>query len=391
MARQYRIVSGDSHLEIDSKWWVDRIPAQHRDRAPRLVRLADGGDAWLVEGRPLRAVPFDLYGGKGRDNWKPFGQSYETTPGTGSPQQRLAEQDRDGIDAEVLFPGISGPPLWRAITDDAAYLATVRAYNDFLAEEYCAADPDRLIGLGAIPWTGVNDAVAEMEHCARKGLKGIALGTFPNGKGYPTREDDRFWAAALDLDMPITVHEELDRSEKRAGPYIQYPNAPKEMLEQISGIREFAGQVAKFGRLGAVNAVQLTMDGVFDRFPELKVFFAETQIGWVPFFFEMADTRYERHLPWAEELVNYAPLNRLPSEYIKEHCFWGFQHDRFGVLNRHHIGVDRVIWATDFPHQDSEYPNSMRLVDRDFAGVPEDEKTRMICANAVEYFHLDRA
>ena len=84
MARAYRYVSGDSHLEIDSKNWVDRVPREHRDRAPRLVRVADGGDAWMVEGVPLRQNAADIYGGKGRDAWQPYGQRYDETPGTGS-------------------------------------------------------------------------------------------------------------------------------------------------------------------------------------------------------------------------------------------------------------------------------------------------------------------
>jgi predicted TIM-barrel fold metal-dependent hydrolase len=389
MAHEYKIISGDSHLEIDSKWWRDRVPQPHRDRVPHLVKTADGGDAWRVEGRPLREVPFDLYGGKGRDVWKPFDQTYESTPGTGPGEQRVREQINDGIDGEVLFAGISGPPLWRAVTDDDAYRAIVRAYNDFLAEDYCAVDPDRLIGLGQIPWTGIDDALAELEHCKKIGLKGIQLSVFPSGKGHPTPDDDRFWAAALDMEMPITVHEELDRNDKRAGVYVLYPQAPKEVLAKISGIREFAGQVAKFGRLGAVNAVQLTMDKTFDRFPDLKIFFAETQIGWIPYFYEMADTRYLRHLPWAEELLNFEPLKQLPSEVIREHCYWGFQHDRFGVQSREVMGTDHVIWATDFPHQDSEYPNSRTLLDRQFSGVPEDDVDKMVRGNIVDFLHLD--
>jgi predicted TIM-barrel fold metal-dependent hydrolase len=393
MAREYRYVSGDAHLEIDSKWWIERVPAKHRDRAPRLVRLPDGGDAWLIEGLPLREVPSDLYAGKGRDQWQPIGQNYETTPGTGSPQQRLHEQDVDGIDAEVLFPGVSGPPLWSAIDDPEAQLAIVRAYNDFLAEEYCAADRDRLIGLGVIPWTGIDDAVAELERCARVGLRGVHLGVFPNGKGAPSPEDDRFWAAALALNMPITVHEEFNRAGKRAGPLLEYRHAPPEYRRRLIGNinRELAGQVSKFSRLGFVNAVQLALDGVFDRFPDLKIFFAETQIGWIPFALEMADVRFERHQHWAQELLGWEPMRRhaLPSEYIREHCYWGFQHDFVGVENRHHINVDRLIWAVDFPHQDSEWPNSLQLLERQFADVPAAEKRKMTAQNAIDFFHLD--
>jgi uncharacterized protein len=389
--RTYRYISADSHLEIDSKSWIPHMPAQYRDRAPRVVRLPDGSDAWLVEGRPLREVPSDLYGGKGRETWQPFGQNYETTAGTGPAEQRLREQDQDGIDAEVLFPGVSGPPMWRAITDDDAYLAVVHAYNDYLAKEYCSVAPDRLIGLGAIPWTGVDDAIAEMERCAKMGLKGVALGAFPSGKGRPSPEDDKFWAAALDMKMPITVHEELDRNGPRGGPLMQYPNADPGLMKRVanSSLRELAGQVARFARLGGLNAVQMTLDGVFDRFPDLRIFFAETQLGWIPFFLEMADVRYERHHLWAEELLNVKPLKAAPSEYIKQYCYWGFQHDQTGIDLRHRIGVDRVMWATDFPHQDSNFPHSMELVEKQFAGVPEDEKRKMVVGNAIEYFHLD--
>jgi uncharacterized protein len=393
MSSDYRYVSGDSHLEIDSKWWIDRVPAAHRDRAPRVVRLQDGGDAWLIEGRPLREVPSDLYAGKSRGGWRPLGQNYETTAGTGSPQQRLREQDTDGIDAEVLFPGASGPGLWSAIDDRDAYLGVVRAYNDFLAEDYCSVDPDRLIGLGVIPWTGVDDAIAELKHCASMGLKGVHLGVFPNGKGRPMPEDDRFWASALDLNMPVAVHEEFDRSGSRGGPLLDYSRATPEMRRRLGNNinRELAGHVSKFGRRGFVNAVQMVLDGVFDRFPNLKIFFAETQVGWIPFALEMADVRFERHARWAEELLAWQPLQRfsVPSDYIREHCYWGFQHDFFGMQVRHNIGVERVIWAVDFPHQDSEWPESMKLIERQFAGVPDDEKRRMVARNAIDFFHLD--
>ena len=100
MVAAYHYVSADSHLEIDSRYWAPRVAAPHRERVPRLIRLPDGSDAWLVEGRPLREVPWDLYGGKGRDRWSPIGQNYETTPGAdGDPAQRVRLQDEDGIDA----------------------------------------------------------------------------------------------------------------------------------------------------------------------------------------------------------------------------------------------------------------------------------------------------
>jgi predicted TIM-barrel fold metal-dependent hydrolase len=387
---KYNLISADSHLEIDAKWWRDRVPAGFREQAPRVVRLPDGSDAWLVEGQALREVPFDLYGGKGRDVWKPFGQNYETTPGTGPATQRLREQDEDGIDAEVLFPGqASGPSFWSNVRDANVYKACVRAYNDFLAEDYCSEDPARLIALGVIPMTGLKDALAEMEYIRKIGLKGIALYSFPSGKGLPTPEDDTFWKVALDMQMPICVHQELNRDGPRGGALLRYPRPLDNPTGRLGPLTDLAAQVARFGRLGFLNAVQMSLDGVFERFPTLEIFFAETQIGWIPWAYEMADIRYERHRYWAEEVLGWQPLPKKPTDYLKEHILWGFQQDSIGVRLRDVLGVDKLIWATDFPHQESEFPHSDGVVAKNFAGVPSDEVRKMVADNAIRFFHLE--
>ena len=384
----YQCISGDSHLEVDSKNWVPRIPAKFRERAPRLIRTATGGDAWVIEGTAAREVPSDLYGGKGRENWAPFGQTYEGTAGTGPGEQRIKEQDQDGIDAEVMYPcQVGGPWLWRNVPDNEPYLAIVRAYNDWLAQDYCSVAPGRLIGLGIIPMSGVQDAIAELEHCKRLGLPGVLLSAFPDNKGYPSPADDRFWAAALDLNMPVTVHIELNRQGERSGPLLKYPNETPENLKKLGSIG-LAEQVSRFHRVGGLNVVQMVLDGLFDRFPNLKIYFAETHAGWLPFFMYMADLRYTRHNEWATELVGFKPLKQLPSEYIREHIYWGFLDDPIGVEMRHHIGVDRMIWATDFPHQESDWPDSNLVLDRVFAGVPEDERQKMVVDNVVKFFNL---
>jgi len=390
--RKYRYVSGDSHLEIDSKHWVPRVPEKYRNRAPRLLRLPDGSDGWAVDNLPPKsASSADLYGGKGRDLYVPYGAKYEGTPGTGSPEQRVKEQDIDGIDAEVLFPSQQGgPKLWRQIKDDEAYKTVVRAYNGWLAEEYCATAPDRLIGMGILPAVqSVEDTIAEMKHCAEIGLKGVLLQGMPSGRSYPSKEDDRFWSAALDLNMPVTVHVDLERAGGR-GPLLQYPKPPEGPLAEI-GPRGLVEQVSRFGPVrgsGSVPAAQWVLSGLFDRFPNLKIFFAENQIGWIPFFFQQADVRYDRHYHWAQRLLDFRPLRRPPSEVIREHCLWGFQFDRVGVELRHHIGVDHILWGSDFPHQESDWPHSLTILEKNFIGVPEEEKYKMVCGNAVEFFHL---
>jgi predicted TIM-barrel fold metal-dependent hydrolase len=133
----------------------------------------------------------------------------------------------------------------------------------------------------------------------------------------------------------------------------------------------------------------MALDGVFERFPTLQLFFAETQIGWLPWAYEMADIRYERHRYWAQEVLGWQPLPKKPTDYLKEHILWGFQQDSVGVRLRDLMGVDKLIWATDFPHQESEYPHSHRVIDKNFAGVPADETSRMVAGNVITFFHLE--
>ena len=392
MARPYRYISADSHLEIDSKHWIGRVPEEYRDLAPRLVRQPDGGDAWLIGDKIKRpAAAADLYGGKGRDQYVPFNGRYEGTPGTGSAEQRVREQARDGIDAEVLFPSQQGgPKLWRRIENDDAYKAIVRAYNSWLADDYCAADRDRLIGVGILPLgCEISDLIQELNYCHSASLKTVLLQGFPSGKAYPSDEDDRFWSRALELNMPISVHVDLDRSDSRKGPLFKYPAESEEVLKKLT--HDLVDQVGRFGPVrgnGSVAAVQWVLSGLFDRFPKLRIFFAENQIGWIPFFLQGADVRYDRHHHWAHRLLGLKPLQRPPSEYIREYFYWGFQFDRVGVELRHKINVDRLMWGSDFPHQESDWPESLKIIDKNFTGVPDQEKNKMVCGNAVEFFRL---
>ncbi len=268
---QYRYISGDSHLEIDSKHWLGRVPAKYRDQAPRLVRQADGSDMWMIGDKIKRAAAAaDLYGGKGRDAYVPFDGRYEGTPGTGSPEQRIGEQERDGIDAEVLFPSQQGgPKFWRRVEDNDAYKALVRAYNGWLAEEYCAVNSQRLLGVGILPLgCQLNDVIDELEYCSKAGFKTVLLQGFPSGNAYPCEADDRFWARTLELNMPVSVHVDLDRTGERKEPLFKYPIESAEIMKKLT--HDLVDQVGRFGPMrgnGSIAAVQWVLSGLFDRLP----------------------------------------------------------------------------------------------------------------------------
>jgi len=381
MASKYRIFSADSHLEISPDRWTPRVPAKYRDRAPRMVKLSDGGDGIIIEGRDVYVLGLAITG-KPYEDHKLSGMTYEGSPGAGKPEKRVQEQVQDGVDGEVLFTSAGNLSFWRGIKNNEAYRAVVHAYNEFLAEEYCAVARDRLLAMGVIPSSGIDDAIAEMEYCARAGLKGIALNSFPSGKGFPTPEDDRFWAAVIDIGIPLTVHVGF---LGREGPTFKYPRNPGEVAFGGDPIRV----LTRFGGSSGLNAIQLMLSGVFERFPKLKIFWAETQIGWLPYFYEQLDDVYKRSRFWIARDFGLEPLQRKPSEHIREHCWWGFIYDPIGLRLRHDVNVDRIMWGNDFPHSAGDWPHSRQVIKEMFEGIPEDEQYKMLVSNAVDFFHLE--
>ena len=387
MARSYRYVSADSHFESPPDLWTHRVPAKYRDRAPRRIKLSNGMDAIVEEGRPLEVSGTNQFAGKSPEEFSPVGLDFDNARGAGSPEERLKEQDADGIDAEVLY---ATEARNTAIRDKDAFLAIVRAFNDYFIEEFCGLAPDRLIGAAVLPNVGVDEDIAELKRCADMGFKTARLHTYPSGKPHPTPEDDRFWAAALDLDMPLTIHTSFpQRTRGRDVYHLGYPKQPQGEERPP----DFLQRIARHGiyHCGAVEAAQLILDGVFDRFPRLRIYWAENNIGWLPYFYQQMDQAYKVSASWAERLLGLKRLSRLPSEYLREHALWGFFDDPIGVELRHHVGVDKIMWSTDFPHIVTHWPRSLEVMEQQFAGVPDDERELMLAGNAVRFFRLDAA
>lgn len=375
MDRHYEVISADGHLEIPPDAWVRHIPAEHRDRAPRLVKLATGGEGWIVEGIPMIHNGQNVAGGRplkvlGGSYWDPDGTP---APGTGDAAQRLREQDVDGIDAEVLYPPVFISRFIENISDKDAYLAMVRAYNDFLAEDYCAVAPDRLIGNAVIPATGVDDAIGELKRVKDLGLRSACLGPFPNGTGSPSPEDDRFWEAALELGMPLTAHASIgDRSHPL-------------LVQSATGKFDLALSMMSRTIPAPVTAiVQMVVSGVFDRIPELRIYLAETNASWMPPVFYMMDDSYKLFRHWYG-----VDLAMAPSEYAARHLYFGIVRDPLALRMRDLLPADRLLWGSDFPHSVTSFPESRRWIGEIFDGAPDDLRRRILVDNPCEYWGLE--
>jgi predicted TIM-barrel fold metal-dependent hydrolase len=392
MARNYRVVSADSHLDLNPEVWTHRVPAKWRDRAPKRIVMSNGSDAVTCDDGPPNTIGITRNVGVSFEEMPHMVPKFSEPVGNGTPQQRVQEQDRDGVDAEIMFTWAEG--MFRNAKASELYHALVRSYNEYLAEEYMAVAPDRLLPLGSLPVTGVDDAVQEMEHCAKLGFKGVTLTAFPSGHGYPSPEDDRFWAAALDLRMALSCHGGGRfggfggaAGTNRRDPLFQYPkvnDSPDNHKDDAISLL-FSNQ----GSQMAMGAMQLAYAGVFDRFPKLQVYFAETMAGWLPFCLFMLDDNYRRYQPMMRHFWGLEDLERRPSEYMREHTFWGTLYDPPGVAGRQAIGTEHILFATDFPHAAGDWPNSDKVIADMFGDVPEDEKQLLMAGNAVRYFHLD--
>jgi predicted TIM-barrel fold metal-dependent hydrolase len=353
MSREYKVISGDGHIDLNPDVWRDRVAVKWRERAPKRVKMPNGSDAVVLDGGEPNTIGITRSVRVAHKNLAVQVPTFENSAGTGSPEQRVREQDQDGIDAEILFSQISF--VLRQAKDDALYLDLIRAYNEFLAEEYMAAAPDRLFPMGLIPITGVNDAVRELEHCAKLGLKGVKLDKFPSGKGYPTPADDKFWSAAIDLRMPLTNHNTGRFGSGRGEPCLIYEKEPGEDVHQ----REPMNYFFRFTNDAMTGATQMAFAGVWDRFPTLQIYWAETMIGWLEYGLWQVDDHYQRYMPMIQANWGLRYLERKPSEYLKERNYWGFLHDPVGVRRRDCIGYDKLLWGTDFAHAASEWPNSI--------------------------------
>ena len=322
-------ISGDSHYHVPAETWAHRVPEKYRDQLPKRILLPNGGDGTMQENGEITYGGTAHYAGHTPEDFDPTIVRFESEAGYGSPEQRLKEQDADGVEAEILFGGGG-----RGVKNRDAYFAAIRGYNEYLAEEFCSFAPDRLLGIGVLPNRGVDEDIAEIERCAELGLRGVLLSTYPSGKSFPTPEDDRFWAAAIDHDMPVTIHTSMTRHQGVRGEFmIKYPVEPEGYDRPPIDIVD---RMSRYGtrHCGCLEVTQMIMTGLFDRFPTLKIYWAENQIGWIPIFLEQMDMIYEANRFWVQRMLGVKPLARRPSEYVKDHAYWGFFDDPVGVQLR---------------------------------------------------------
>jgi predicted TIM-barrel fold metal-dependent hydrolase len=373
--RTYRIIDADQHIIEPPDLWQRWLPKKFHDRAPRLGKDEDGGDAWILgdTAEPLGLVTIV---GRPYAEFRWTGVRYQDVdPGCWEPRRRLELMDVDGIDAALVYPPQRTMGYFMTAGDREFHLAGIEAFNNWLVQEFCAAAPERLGAVAQIPNAGIEAAVAELGRVKALGARGVSITTWPSGNPTCTAADDPFWAAAEEAGLPVAIHIALVTTA-----------TPRQGAGPGGGARKLFGLATTMAAMPRIMA-EMIFAGVFDRFPGLRIVANEVGAGWVPVLLQDLDDRWWRNRSWAG-----VTLARLPSDYFRTNWTVGFIRDPYGVRNRHDVGVDNMVWASDFPHHVNDWPYSRRLINEMCLGVPEEERRKLFCENAGRlYGFLDGA
>lgn len=384
---EYRIVSADAHILEPPHIWERWLDERHRDRAPQLVEDSEGGSAWRFAGS-AEPDPIGLTATPGMpwDQFRWKGVTYdEARAGCYDGAARLEDMDVDGVDAEVLFPPQRTVGHFLGDEDDDFVRAGIDAYNRFLWEEFCAPDPSRLVGMAQMPSTGVDDCIDTLRKAKATGFKGVVISCWPAGGDSLGEDDDPFWAAAADEGMPVCIHINLISRRARQKARQAAAKAGGSALyasKKGSGAKAVASLSGVFSTVPSTIG-QLIFTGVFERFPTLHVSMIETGVGWLPHWLESADDRFWRNRSWGE-----LPIDRPPSDYWYENMSATFITDRSGIALRHEVGVDNMMWSTDYPHHGNDWPRSRKTIQDTMGHLPKDERDKILAGNAVRIWGL---
>jgi predicted TIM-barrel fold metal-dependent hydrolase len=255
--------------------------------------------------------------------------------------------------------------------------ACFKAYNDWLSE-FCAHNPKRLIGAALISLEDIGEGATELRRVAKNGLRGAMIwGAPPRERPYTSREYDPFWEAAQELQTPLSLHvitgKKPPKSEEERAKVRMEPRDP-------SFVRGYMNLIHEVQR----SLTDIIFGGVMMRFPRIKIVSAENDTGWIPHYMYRLDHAFEKFGALMKE-----PLDMKPSEYVRRNLWATFQDDPIGPMLFRYFGEDNFMWASDFPHTDSTWPNSLKVIERDFEGVPAAVKQKIVCDNAAKLYHID--
>ena len=372
------VVDADVHVTPPPTFWAEYLSPKFRDLAPK---LEEGNDCDYVvfEGnrRPINLMQSQA--GRTFDKYKGSGKQSDMRVGGWMVGERLKDMDRDGIDKAVCF---GGGPLGTGNLE--LYLDSFDAFNRWQSD-FCKDSGGRMFACAYLTTVDVDLTIKGMRDAKARGDVAVNIPAFPQSASQFTKEGavwqamtgdaagdrqyrdaefDPMWAAAVELDLPITFHlgARTSRFKDKINFLCDLPMGKPAMLEMIN---------------------ILLYSGVFDRFPNLRIGLIESGVGWIPWACEYMDRAWEMQRHWTE-----VPNKQPPSFYFDRQVYASFIEDPVGVELRHKSGAKNIMWSSDYPHSETTFPHSHKAIARNFKGVPQAERDWILAGCAEKFFGL---
>ena len=378
---KYDVISADCHVDLiwlPPDLFTENASPAYKDRMPYVT---DGprGKEWVTK----NGSSFGLMNGMGSGGRQYIpGQIYRSDrmASTGlyddgkkgirrttDPELRLKDQERDGVQAEVLY-GILGATI--RIRDNEAAGEMLRIYNEWLAD-FCATHPDRYAGLACIPNHDAEAAIGEIERVARRGVaRGLEISRRHDMAPLWDPWWNPVWDAVAASGLPLHFHTIGGGNRPDTSKL-----APKvQLAARAAGITNFQMHMADV-------LLSMIFCGVLERHPGFKVIIGEAGIGWIPYVLNRMDAEWEDQF---KEL----DLKMPPSEYWRRQCYATYQTDPVGIKLVEEIGESNIMWASDFPHPDGIWPDSQEYIQRELGHLPADTRHKIVCENAAKLYRF---
>tara|TARA_B100000683_G_scaffold108509_1_gene106900 strand:+ start:221 stop:1399 length:1179 start_codon:yes stop_codon:yes gene_type:complete len=387
-----KIISADDHVIEPAHVWQDRMPSKHKELAPKIViapqgemTLNDGvwletpgtGDKmaawWHFENKRYQIKQMVACPGIPPEEVTMEGVTYDDiAPGCYDPIARLTDMDINHVEASLCFPNYPRfcGQLFSEADDLELGLLCVQAYNDWMIDEWCGSSGGRLIPLCIVPLWDAELAAKEISRVAEKGCRAVAWSELPAWLGRPGLHGD-FWdpflKACEETQTVICMHIGSGTKTVQTS-----PEAPTVVTANLIVCNS------------AASMIDWIFSGKFEQFPNLKLLYAESQIGWIPYFIERADDTWRTH-QWAQ---GEKRIPKPPSHYYKKHVYSCFFKDTVGIDLLDRIGEDNVLFETDYPHQDGTFPNTLAIAEELFGHLEQETIDKIARDNAIKLFGL---
>ena len=387
-----KIISADDHVIEPAHVWQDRMPSKYKELAPKIViapqgemTLNDGvwletpgtGDKmaawWHFENKRYQIKQMVACPGIPPEEVTMEGVTYDDiAPGCYDPIARLADMDINHVEASLCFPNYPRfcGQLFSEADDLELGLLCVQAYNDWMIDEWCGSSGGRLIPLCIVPLWDAELAAKEIYRVAEKGCRAVAWSELPAWLGRPGLHGD-FWdpflKACEETQTVICMHIGSGTKTVQTS-----PEAPTVVTANLIVCNS------------AASMIDWIFSGKFEQFPNLKLLYAESQIGWIPYFIERADDTWRTH-QWAQ---GEKRIPKPPSHYYKKHVYSCFFKDTVGIDLLDRIGEDNVLFETDYPHQDGTFPNTLAIAEELFGHLEQETIDKIARNNAIKLFGL---